>query len=80
MNCDRMIRLLRSYYFKKNIRSYLQFSGAVEIDETKVGSMFFKLEGEDFKWVFGFCDRKTRITLMYYVPVRTKALLHKIIK
>ena len=45
----------------------MRFSDAVEIDETKVGSMFFKYEGRDFKWVFGFCDRKSKITVMYFV-------------
>ena len=40
------------------------------MDETKVGSMFYKFEGEYFKWVFGFIDRKTKIVVMYYVPNR----------
>jgi hypothetical protein len=58
----------------------MRFADAVEIDETKVGSMFFKYEGRDFKWVFGFCDRKSKITVMYFVQNRKKPLLHGIIK
>ena len=71
-----------SHYCVKNILPYLQLTGPIEIDESKINHVKFKCMGSSvlIRWMFGMYCRETRIMIIYVIKDKSIQAMIPVLK
>ena len=77
---NKVIRAVKSHWIETRVKPFLKYTDCVDIDETKIGEAFYRYTGEEFTWVWGIRERKSRIPLLYWIKDRKKHRLYDLIK
>lgn len=78
----KLIRRSSSHYFEEMIKPYLVLSDVTEMDETYVGLTKFSVTDNfpAIRWIYGLFERKTKLSILYYLKQKTHENVVKIIK